>query len=330
MNGVRVAQRFRVLLAGTLTFLVAGCVTAVSTHRSVTSDRESPGVLAAEPVGIRIGWTEGACLSPDRTAPDADQDGVADACEHALAEAFAPELVFDEQECGWDAGGAPGRVGGGYFYGVQRAPEGGRLRIAYLPAYYVDCGWDLPVCRLTWWLCDGHAGDSEIVLVDVAFGERTERWATERIFLSAHCFGRSDGRCRWYAGRDLERFGWADGVPRGAPVVWVAHGKHAHYPSREACDAGHWGYDGCDGNTAARRFPIAAPRQNVGSREVPFATGKGTDCVGGDDLPWRSTRVDAEAVECFWDPEARFRGWQVGVGDGSTGYGRYLLEVAGF
>ncbi|HEX2093204.1 MAG TPA: hypothetical protein VHG28_12415 [Longimicrobiaceae bacterium] len=272
-------------------------------------------------------WNVERCLSP---AADRDGDRVDDACEHELAAAFAPELVFDERECGWDASVPGGRVGGGYLYALQREPRSGGVRIAYLPAYYRDCGWRLPACRLTWWLCDGHAGDSELIVVDAAYDSAAGRWRTVRVFLSAHCHGRSDGRCRWYAGRDLERFRWAGDVQHGAPVVWVAHGKHGGYPSREACGSGHWSYDGCNGNRARRRFPVVSMRQNIGSRARPFPHGKGADCVGPEEAGWGSAQVRAGTTECFWDPRARFRGWQGGEDEGATGYGRYLREVAGF
>jgi hypothetical protein len=277
-------------------------------------------------VGLSVGWTEARCSA----GGDRDLDGVADACEHALAQAFAPELRVDARECGWDASVGDGRLGGEYLYAVQRRPSGEGMRIAYMPAYYRDCGWRLPVCRLTGWLCRGHDGDSEIVVVDVAFDARTQRWAAERVFLSAHCHGRSDGRCRWFEGRELERFAWAAGRPRGAPVVWVAHGKHGGYPSAAACGGGHWGYDGCRGNRTVRRFPVVSQRQNAGSRARPFPHGLGADCIGGDEAVWGSRVPKAGMRECFWDERAHFRGWQADDGEGATGYARYLLEVAEF
>lgn len=265
------------------------------------------------------------------TAPagdDSDADGVTDGCEHALAAAFAPALVFDERECGWDRSVSPDRVGGEYLYAVQRVPGGPGLRIAYLPAYYRDCGWRLPACRVTPWLCHGHPGDSEIVVLDVRYDPGTERWSTERVFLSAHCHGHSAGRCRWFSGRELDRFAWVDGAARGGPVVWVARGKHGNYPSRGACGSGHWTYDGCAGNRAVRRFPVVTPRQNVGSRARPFGRAGG-DCVGPEQVGWGSALAVAGTRECPWSA-ARFRGWQGGAGEGATGYGRYLREVAGF
>ncbi|HEX2189846.1 MAG TPA: hypothetical protein VHG51_13145, partial [Longimicrobiaceae bacterium] len=226
--------------------------------------------------GLRVAWTPAECAGAAEPARDLDRDGVADRCEHELAAAFAPLLVVDERECGWDPGLR--RLGGEYLYAVQRRPSGGGMRIVYMPAYYRDCGWTLPVCIVTRWICRGHAGDSEAAVVDVAFDPAARRWTAERVFLSAHCHGRSAGRCRWYEGAELERFAWADGPPRGAPVVWVAHGKHGGYPTAAECDTGHWGYDGGRANRMAYRFPVVSPRQDAGSRARPFPHGRAADC----------------------------------------------------
>ena len=96
----RPAPIIGVLLVGTLIFFLPACATAPAAPEFTPSDRESPGVGAGSSSGLRIGWTETACLSPDGTAEDADGDGVADACEHALAAAFAP--APDVVECFWD------------------------------------------------------------------------------------------------------------------------------------------------------------------------------------------------------------------------------------
>lgn len=286
------------------------------------------GETLPEESGLRVGWTEAAC---DAAAVDADRDGTDDRCEQALATAFAPLLVVDSAECNWDPTVGNGRLGGEYLFAVQRDREGGQLRVAYLPAYYRDCGWRSPACRLTPWLCEPHAGDSEIVVVQVSASGGGDRWTTDGVFLSAHCHGRSDGNCRWYRSAELDLFRWADARPRGAPTVWVASGKHGNYPSRERCDTGHWYYDSCDRNTASYRFPIVSVRQNIGSRAIPFAGRLGSDCVTPTQIGWGSERTDPAARECMWRLDGGFRGWQsVSSGDAPAAYGRYLLERAGF
>ncbi|MDP9347746.1 MAG: hypothetical protein M3P24_01150 [Gemmatimonadota bacterium] len=292
------------LLVGTL-FLFSPAVSGARAGSSAPGDRESPGLA------------EACATAPG--AADADGDELRDACEHALAAAFAPLLVFDAAECGWDTSVTPARVGGGYLYAAQ--PVGEHVRVAYLPAYYRDCGWRQPVCQVTRWLCDGHPGDSEAVVVELSRDPSPVGWRLERVFLSAHCHGRSAGRCRWYPAEKLESV-------RGAPVVWVASGKHGGYPSRAACDGGHWGYDSCDRNSARVRFPVLTPRQNIGSRARPFPYAGGRDCVGPEVAGWGSALADPAARECFWEEGAAFRGWQ--RKGGATGYARYLREVAGF
>lgn len=272
------------------------------------------------PSGITLEWSAAECLS---AADDADADGLSDRCELSLARAFAPLLVVRPGGCNWDESVTPARLGGGYLFAAQpRSSEG--VRLAYLPAYFRDCGWSGPKCLLPWVSCDPHAGDSEILIVDVTAGER--QWRTEAVFLSAHCFGRSGGDCRWYREDDLGAFEWVDEVAAGAPVVWVAEGRNANYPSRSACDRGHHRIDTCDHHSVRYRFPVVSDQQNIGSRVRPI---HGTGCVSGSELVRGRVRIETTAVECFWSEETPFRGW-TGEGSGVTPYARYLREIAGF
>lgn len=106
------------------------------------------------------------------------------------------------------------------------------IRLAYLPAYYADMG----SCPLN---C-GHEGDSEYIMVDVSYDANTGRFMTRGVFLSAHCgthdpFLRSAPDCRGYT---PDFFSYVGGVDRGAPIVWVANGANANYPSLSRCDSG--------------------------------------------------------------------------------------------
>jgi hypothetical protein len=268
--------------------------------------------------GVGVGWTPAACA---RAEADADHDGADDRCELALASAFAPELRVDPRDCLWDA--ATGRLAGGYLFVAQPVLGGtGRVRLAYLPAYYRDCGWSGAVCRIRGPGCGAHAGDSELIAVDVepATGGR---WRTTGVFLSAHCFGRAGGRCRWYRGAELGAFQWVARQSHGAPVVWVARGKHAHYPSRGSCDRGHWAFDSCDGANAAVRFPVRGSEQNAGSRAYPAPAAGG--CVVAARLPLGSAGTAPGARECVWDAARPFRGWQADArGTAPSPYARYL------
>ena len=267
-----------------------------------------------------LGCPEGLASQPATPTPEtcrsgADEDGdlLSDTCETALAMAFAPELVVSERSCNWTDTG----LGGGYFFGVEWTPDGEGARIAYLPAYFTDCGWRGAKC----WIrlaggCRGHAGDSELVAVEIVWNESL--WRVVGVFLSAHCF--DDGGCRWYRGDALSGFSWTGETARSGPVVWVAEGKNANYPSAAACDRGHHFYDTCDANRFSYRFPVRAGG-NIGSRAGPI----GRDgCVGRPGS--EEGAGDHGPEECFWSAVA-FRGWNREVTDGVTPYERYLARV---
>jgi hypothetical protein len=192
----------------------------------------------------------------DALSPDQDDDGLSDACELQIARRFAPLLVVAPGGCNWDESVTPARLGGAYLFGVERVNE--RLRIAYLPAYYRDCGWHGMKCRLPYVDCSPHNGDSEFVVVEVT--EQNNAWSPRQVFLSAHCFGKHAQDCRWYA---ADNFIWmAD-----APVIWVAEGRQANYPSKRSCDRGIHSIDTCDRNTLRYRYPILSDIPERGQHE---------------------------------------------------------------
>lgn len=207
---------------------------------------------------------------------------------------------------------------GGRHEAPTRTPVGPRA--IELDAFF-DCGWSGVKCRLPWVDCSPHAGDSEFIAVDVSPSDGG--WIAEAVFLSAHCFGRSNGDCRWYRGDELARFTWAD----GAPVVWVSEGRHANYPSRAACDRGHRAIDTCDRNARRNRFRVREGH-DIGSEARPgIESGGRRGCVVGADVG-SDAEVARDAVECLWSDQP-FRGWQR-AGDGATPYLRYLKEVAAY
>lgn len=279
-----------------------------------------------------------------RRQSDVDADGLSDACEIALARAFAPELLADPSDCSWIEANGSRRLGGGYFYVV--APLGAMLRevrIAYMPAYFKDCGWTGIQRVLRLGRSDAHAGDSELIVLDVA-RDSAEKWRSTGVFLSAHCSGLSDGRCRWYRRDELAAFNWVNAHEGGAPQVWVSRAKHANYPSRAACESGHWLQDSCASTPAAYRFPLVSPSQNIGSRSSPGFSG---GCVLAEQLPLGGAGVEIRGpvrggahraavrvtdqlpVECLFDRERRFTGWQDGPIGSASPYGRILERFAG-
>ncbi len=227
------------------------------------------------------GWNPFRCFdAPARSKWDPDGDTMDNACEDALAAAFAPGL-WVAGDCNYDPG--VGRQGGEYYYGVQPyAPLQARVRLVYLPAYYWDCGSPTEGGQP---LGDGHDGDSEFFIVDVQFNDTTRHWVTQQIFLSAHCGTPTSQRCMWYPDPTTttvtptgtaQPFSWVDGKVRGAPVIWVAEGKHSNYSTREDCDAGGLaGSDTCDQNDRFYRFPVRFTQQNIWSRAIPQQA-----CVG--------------------------------------------------
>jgi hypothetical protein len=276
-----------------------------------------PHGATVEPAGIAV--APGRCID---TVPDSDEDGLADACELALSRAFAPVLTMHSTRCTLPAADADGRIAGGYFHAAQ--PARGVVRLVYMPSYYRDCGWHGARCILV--DCSGHAGDSELIVVDVR-QKQDGAWITDAIFLSAHCFGRSERDCRWYRDHQLDQFEWANDIERGAPVVWVSDARNANYPSYYACERGHWLLDRCDRGSVPYRFPIT-PERNIGSRAVPFAPrSHQPGCVSGRFVePWDPMIVAPDAVECFWTESGSFGGWQ-GVDTGGMAYGKYLNHL---
>jgi hypothetical protein len=258
------------------------------------------------------------------TGQDTDGDSLTDECELAFGRSFAPELIVSRYDCNWDASVGDGRLGGEYYFGVQKvSPD--TVRLVYLPAYYRDCGWQGPKCEQPIIPCEGHSGDSEFIAIDVLRND--SGWRAARIFLSSHCFDKFDGYCRWYEGGDLDGFGWRN-ARYGAPTVWVAEGKGAHYRSRSECDRGHIFYDTCDRNSVRWTYEIASQRQNIGSLFKPAGDRDG--CVSSRHAGWGSEAVAEPVVECFWKADSRFAGWQQPGSGNSTPYERYLREIARF
>ena len=261
----------------------------------------------------------------DSLASDADADGLANACESSLAKEFAPALRVDTADCSWTGPGTE-MLAGGYFYIVHPLNASrDSVRIIFLPAYFRDCGWRGLQQILHLGRSGAHAGDSEVIVVDVRRLEEGT-WQTTGVFLSAHCFGRSDGRCRWFRGRDLEEFAWTAGR-LSAPRVWVARGKHANYPNQKACESGHWRQEECGGGGWEYRFPVRGMEQNLGTRARSQFGAEG--CVSSEQLPLPIAGTRPGMSECLWSTSRPFRGWQRDYPGSATAYGLILQRIAG-
>jgi hypothetical protein len=265
--------------------------------------------------------TAPASLACAAATADQDHDGLSDACELAFAQDFAPLLVVRSGGCNWDDSASPARPGGGYLFAAQPV-DSNTIRIAFLPAYYRDCGWHGSKCWLPGVDCAPHVGDSEFIVVEVR--RHATQWVTNAVFLSAHCFGKHGQACRWYGGDELARFDWIGGAGT-APVIWVAEGRQANYPSKQACDAGIHHIDTCDHNSVRIRYPVVSNAQNIGSLSFPAHD---AGCIKARAV-WPSVHETIGTAECFWAANALFAGWQADRA-GVTPYYKYLAEIAGF
>ena len=151
--------------------------------------------------GIWIGMGATNCYKNyGGTGADYDNDLLIDECEHRLAYVFRPELMINP------ADGCPGGEpywATRYFDDPQHIGWGQFVRIAYLPAYYRDCG------------SGSHRGDSEMIVVTVAYNGTSRHWELTHIFLSAHFMNPND---------NSDTFGWNDitypsGIPKSYPRV---------------------------------------------------------------------------------------------------------------
>jgi hypothetical protein len=156
-----------------------------------------------------------------------------------------------------------------------------------------------------------HDGDSEIIILEVAYDSYDNRWKTSRAFLSAH-YGVANppaDKSRWWWYPEFtypnpSHFKWY-------PRVWVADDKHANYGSKSACNAGAWLFsDDCDDNTVNERVEVVRSR-NIGERNHKLID--------------RTTSVQGfPGTEWFWSNNGDFRGWLGGTNEGSTAYYYFL------
>lgn len=215
-----------------------------------------------------------------------------DFCEKQLAYAFAPELA--------------------YFHGdnVGREPRwaarplGDEVRIIYLLSYYRDLGPDFSVCETNFaWLigeldkCSGHAGDSELIVLDVYYNTSTRHWLLNQGIYSQHEGFKAYTRTTKAYPVSLYYPGKLGGYPRS----YVARQKHANYASDAECDAGAvLGSDDCSSDSFAR--VEAGATLTIGSRAYH---NQWQDCMESSNPLFAGNGV----IECYWT-NRRFSGWQ--------------------
>lgn len=230
---------------------------------------------------------------------DLDKDWLDDACEAAIASAFSPEwhLALDEP--------CPGRepVWAATFF-----PDVQRVRIAYMPAYYNDCGTS---CSITG-CSSGHAGDSEFAMVEVMYYQGLGHWVLQQIWLSAHYGEGPVDRSRWVDASSVE---YPD-RPFGYPRIWASKKKHANYATLSMCGSGQFESQCTFFSQYVERFAITASR-NAGSRHADFL-----QCI-----PSYGDNAVSGRCESFYTRRP-FNGWYpagLQYGNGVTPYSKILL-----
>jgi hypothetical protein len=224
---------------------------------------------------------------------DQDHDWLDDDCEFELARAFAPVLAMSQTEhC---PHGEP--YWAATYFANSEYGWGEFVRIAYMPAYYDDCG------------TFSHRGDSEFMMFSVQYNPATQHWEIRDAFLSAHQ-GTPTESSSWPNRDGLQyptrRYGYAR--------VWVSQDKHGNYVSQSSCNDGALYSDTCDGNLSLGRIRVY-PNRNVGSRFVDWMAAG---------VPSGNPAIRDTFVKEYFYTRVNFRGWYFSA-DGVTPYHDFLL-----
>lgn len=264
---------------------------------------EAPGDPSPGAPGIWLGSaTSPAVCFNDKNLSivDADHDWLDDGCEVELARGFAPRWSMGDQDA--CPNGEPAWAAK-YFPGV------GVVRLAFMPAYYNDCGEGATVFDFG----AGHPGDSEFAMVEVGFNTTTKHWEFRQMWLSAH-YTAPGNRSAWVpaAEANFSRRSLAH------PYIAVSADKHANFKSEATCNKTFLSQimeaDYCYGSMLSPfRFPID-PSRNAGSRF--------TDLMGC--VPTIKGFNSGGRTECFYTYKP-FAGWNSGA-TGETSYREILLS----
>ncbi len=230
---------------------------------------------------------------------DTDYDWLDDECEYQLAKAFAPVFaVSPSDRC---PGGEP--YWAAKYFDQGFGGWGQFVRIAYMPAYYRDCG------------KSPHAGDSEFIMVSVHENTATRHWEVRDAYYSAHAGTPNDASDYIRLSSDLE-------YPtrhRAYPRVWTARNKHGNYRTRNECNTRAAIDDNCSDNVNRGRLRIHRSR-NVGSRFVDrFPSG----------APSQNPLYSGNGRREYFYRSVNFAGWQInaaGVTPYRTSLGFYVFE----
>ncbi len=255
--------------------------------------------------GIWLGWYGSGqyCYANYNSfMNDGDHDWLDDQCEYLIAKAFAPALAISPSD-GYDKGEPYWAVK--YFPNDPNYGWGEFVRIAYMPAYYLDGG--TPGSGAT-----AHVGDSEFIMVGVQYNPSTQHWEVRDAYLSAHA-GKPTVSSEYVRLRDnLEYPTRYLAYPR----VWVSRGKHANYKSRSDCNSGAFGFDSCSDNVTVGRLRVYRGR-NAGSLFLDrFPNG----VASANPLYSNNYRLE------YFYTQQEFKGWQVTSESGGSPYTDMLIS----
>jgi hypothetical protein len=277
-----------------------------------------PGCTDTDPNPTYPGVYLSSFVNPEecRVGTDEDLDRLSRRCENDLAYAFAPSMRHH-------SGDYVQREG----YWAAQWENYNTVKILYMFGYYVDEGVqgsnNHTACELSSLSleCDGHSGDSEHVVLYARYNEITQHWLLYSASLSHH-----GGHILAIAGTKGYLTGFAYSRKFGAdPIIWVAQGKHANYPSQAACDAGNGGgylvdlifsYDTCGGNNSFFRATTGGTR-NIGSNAKRIL-----NCILSQNPFYQDP---PRRAECFWS-DPRFYGWQLDRTTSAAGYSEALTH----
>jgi hypothetical protein len=237
-------------------------------------------------------WPAGNTLNDFVTVyrKDADQDGLPDSLESQLAEKFFPTLNLTCEEYEGLAKGDLRQLYGLTVPGYADSSQGSIPFVAhpYNPGngncaelyqcieirYGIAWNWDLGDDTFG----GAHRGDSETYAVLIARKDTDgsdwgttwtaaqfdpSQWRLIKEFMSAH----------WLESHDYSSFRSQGNAGTAAPQrVWCAEGKHAMYPTQDACNSGNVAdIDDCSDLRCDIGPEVSRKLQNVGEPSAPLS-----------------------------------------------------------
>lgn len=177
---------------------------------------------------------------------DMDLDGLKDNFENALADAWRPYFIYDENENDQDANIDDNSLQSWEPRVLfQVRPIGGwdwprRIIINWAFLYRLDGGY-----RGSTWCTDWHYGDTQGGSYELTSSDGiTWQIKSLNLWTDASSVDATDPRIEWTAPRSTY---WGEMDPRPSPIVHASAGKHHQYMTASSCEGDHSCDDDCDG-----------------------------------------------------------------------------------